>query len=35
MNDASAATIILQNYLDRVNPSFSGKDGEDDDNEYE
>lgn len=34
MNDASAAAIILQSYLDGINPSYSGKDGEDDDTEY-
>lgn len=28
MNDASAAAIILQQYLDGVNPKFSGADGE-------
>ncbi len=35
MNDASAATIILQNHLDRVNPNFSGNNGEDDEEDYE
>jgi putative Holliday junction resolvase len=33
MNDASAATLILQSYLDGVNPSYSGSDGNGDPDE--